>query len=75
MSNTQSEWKKYPKELPPYNGDYLCYYNGFCDVFEYYKGDFYEHHGVCSAIALSPTEFIWWQDLPAYPKDRFDEGE
>lgn len=73
MINTQSDWNKYPKELPPYNGDYLCYYNGFCAVFEFFNGYFYDHeHG---SISIAPSEYIWWQDLPAYPKDRFDKEE
>lgn len=60
------EWHKYPDDIPPYGGDYLCYHKGFCNVYEYFKGQWFSESG--ELIKQIDKDGLYWQDLPAYPK-------
>lgn len=59
-------WHKYPDDIPPFDGDYLCYHKGFCNVYEYFHEKWFSESG--EEVKQIDKDGLYWQDLPAYPK-------
>ena len=61
----KKEWHKYPDDIPPYDGDYLCYHKGYCNVYEYFREKWFSESG--EEVKQIDDKGLYWQDLPTYP--------
>ena len=59
------QWHKYPDDIPPYDGDYLCYHKGYCNVYEYFHEKWFSESG--EEVKQIDDKGLYWQDLPTYP--------
>lgn len=49
---------------PSTDGDYLVFYAGYYNVFEYFHGKWFDHIG----SEVKDTSDLWWQELPSTPR-------
>ena len=61
-----NQWHKYPDDMPPFDGDYLCYHKEFCNVYEFFHEKWFSESG--EEVKQIDKDGLYWQDLPAYPK-------
>lgn len=57
-------WNKYPDVKPPNDDEYLCYYRGFYNLFEYFRGQWIGQDGV-----IDSSDAIYWQTCPPAPSE------
>ena len=60
------QWYKYPEIKPIYDGDYLCYHKGYCNVYEYFKEQWFSESG--EVIKQIDKDELYWQELPKLPE-------
>ena len=49
---------------PSVDGDYLVLYRGYFNVFERFKGKWFDEKGV----EVDTEDLLWWQELPPMPE-------
>lgn len=49
---------------PSVDGDYLVLYRGYFNVFERFRGKWFDEKGV----EVDTNELLWWQELPPMPE-------
>ena len=49
---------------PSVDGDYLVLYQGYFNVFERFRGKWFDEKGV----EVDTKELLWWQELPPMPE-------
>lgn len=68
----EKQGNKYPDVKPPVDGDYLCFYEGFWNVFEYFQEKWFNETG--ERIFYVEEDGLYWYDLPPIPKECQNEA-
>ena len=49
---------------PSVDGDYLVFYRGYFNVFERFRGKWFDEKG----FEVDTKDLLWWQELPPMPE-------